>query len=137
VGETIAALIARASRDAAEDPAVRGALDRIAVDEAEHAALAWRFVAWAVAEGPAEVADAVAAAFAEPVAAVPAGTVDGAVDRAAMRAHGRLDDDEVRAIAAHALTEVIQPCALALLRPYAPPHCMPKASVQYPAASHW
>jgi hypothetical protein len=114
VGETVAALVAEAMRDAAEDPAVRHALGRIANDEVAHAALAWRFVTWALAQAPDEIAGPVAAAFAEH--ALPAlGEADGSdVDHAAMRAHGRLPEGEVRAIAARAYAEVILPCARAM-----------------------
>jgi hypothetical protein len=48
VGETLAALHARAALERAQDPQVRRALTRIADDEARHAELAWRFVAWAM-----------------------------------------------------------------------------------------
>jgi hypothetical protein len=47
VGETVAALEAAWAADEAEVPEVRRALETIAEDEARHAALAFRFVAWA------------------------------------------------------------------------------------------
>jgi len=52
IGETLAAI--RAARDAEreDDPAVRAVLERIAVDETRHAALAWRFVRWAIQQRP-------------------------------------------------------------------------------------
>jgi hypothetical protein len=115
IGETIAALVAEAQRDAAEDPAVHSALERIAADETRHATLAWRFVAWAVSEGPSEVQSAAAAAFSVAVPAWGPTEVEHEADTGAMRAHGRLPDDEVRAIATHALAEVILPCARAML----------------------
>jgi hypothetical protein len=46
-----AALVARASLDGCEAPRARAALERIAEDEARHAELAWKFVAWAVQRG--------------------------------------------------------------------------------------
>ncbi len=51
VGETVAALEAAQAAELAVDPSVAALLRRIADDERRHAALAWRFVAWAVAEG--------------------------------------------------------------------------------------
>jgi hypothetical protein len=64
VGETLAALSAERARAAATDASICSTLDRIAHDEAAHAALAWRTVAWTVSEGGDEVRralDAVAA----------------------------------------------------------------------------
>jgi hypothetical protein len=61
VGETIAALAAeRAAASAASGPA-REALQRIAQDEARHAALAWRTIAWALQRDPSRVGAALRA----------------------------------------------------------------------------
>lgn len=49
VGETLAALEASEALARAEHPQVRAALESVAEDEARHAALAWSFVAWALA----------------------------------------------------------------------------------------
>ncbi len=55
VSETIAAAGVRRAARLARDPVVRALLDRIADDEAEHAALAWSTLAWLLAtRGPAE-----------------------------------------------------------------------------------
>jgi len=51
IGETVAAIEAAEALEHATDPAVRAALARIAQDETRHAALAWRFVRWAVDRG--------------------------------------------------------------------------------------
>ncbi len=48
VGETIGAIEAFESRDAARDPALGALLDRIATDELRHAELAYRCLAWLV-----------------------------------------------------------------------------------------
>ncbi len=48
IGETLAAVEARHAYSVARDPIVRRALDRIAADETRHAALAWKFAAWAI-----------------------------------------------------------------------------------------
>lgn len=48
IGETVAAAEAQELARSAEDPIVRGVFATIARDEARHAALAYRFVAWAL-----------------------------------------------------------------------------------------
>jgi len=53
IGETVAALEASEALAVATLPAVRQVLSQIAEDEARHAALAWRFVAWGTAQAPA------------------------------------------------------------------------------------
>jgi hypothetical protein len=114
IGETIAALVAQEARDAARDPAVRAALDVIAADETDHAAMSWRLVAWAHREGPPEVRAAIAAAFAAPID-LPDDALPEGVDAAALRAHGRPSPEDVRAVAASAMANVIRPSAAALL----------------------
>jgi hypothetical protein len=52
VGETLAAVRAATAADEEPDPAVRTVLETIASDETRHAALAWRFVAWAMQVAP-------------------------------------------------------------------------------------
>lgn len=63
VNETIAALTAQQQAERTPDPVVRSLLERIACDEADHAELAWRFVAWALHTGDASVSYAVQSAF--------------------------------------------------------------------------
>jgi hypothetical protein len=55
VGETRAALDARAAADSADDPVVTAAYARIAEDEQRHAELAFRFVRWALEQDEAAV----------------------------------------------------------------------------------
>src|SRR5262249_49507183 len=50
IGETVAAVEAREAVAAATDPAVRAALSRVALEEQTHAARAFRFVKWALAQ---------------------------------------------------------------------------------------
>jgi hypothetical protein len=113
VGETIAAAIASAEHEVASDPIVREALERIAADEARHAEIAFRFVAWALAVGGADVKQAVSRAFEQALAS----PVDSAsapldtVDAAAWRRFGRLTPAERRDVARAALRDVIRPCA--------------------------
>src|SRR5436190_13763000 len=93
IGETVAALEAREALARASDPAVRAVLARIARDEARHAELAWRTVAWALSIGDERVRAAVAAAFRDAERALPA--AEPALDLAA---YGRLSGSALRAV---------------------------------------
>lgn len=121
VGESIAAVLARHARDAAVDPEARATLDVIARDEAEHAVLAFRFVAWALRGGDARAAlrDAAQLAIDEALGAIEAG--DARLD-ATFAAFGQ-PTSAVRARATReAVEEVISPCLAALFdRPRAGP----------------
>jgi hypothetical protein len=122
VAETVAALQARASLERARDPEVRRALTRIAADEARHAELAWRFVAWAMqrlgAAFGAELSRQLAALLHAPAPV----TVDGetAELRAALHAAGRLTSLDRQRLEHVAVHEVIAPCVAALVQ-YPPP----------------
>lgn len=111
VGETLAALEAEAAVARATDPVVRAALTRIADDEARHAALAWRVVAWALGSGAASVRravlDGLAAGertIAQRIAATP--VADG---------EGRLGRDRRNALVRSAWHEVLAPLCEQLL----------------------
>jgi hypothetical protein len=56
IGETLAAAEAQAASEHAKDPVVREILERIAADETRHAALAFRFVTWALERGGERIA---------------------------------------------------------------------------------
>ncbi len=60
LGEGVAAAVARASSETAEDPVVKGVLAALADDEARHCELAWRILAWCLETGGETTADAVA-----------------------------------------------------------------------------
>jgi hypothetical protein len=116
VGETEAALLAQAQMDGARDPRVRRALLRIAADEADHAALAWRFVAWALRCGGEQVGRAVEAAFEEvsTMGETPDPPAEGAppgVRPEVWSAHGRLAAAEVARVRARARRDVVGPSA--------------------------
>ncbi len=113
-GEAAAALSLREAAAAAEDPAVRAVLERIAGDEERHAELAWRTVAWALEAGGAPVARALGAAMRllEGELAVGAAPVSEAFD---LSAHGALGDAARWTLRRRALAEVVLPCADALL----------------------
>jgi hypothetical protein len=114
VGETIAAVVAAEQLARATDPAVRAALARIAADEARHAELAWRTVAWCVRTSGTEVRAAVQQALAEALAkhlraegAAPVTT--------RLEAHGLLDAATRAEVVASAMEDVVGPAARALL----------------------
>jgi hypothetical protein len=117
IGETMASLSAASQLERASDAMVRRTLSGIAEDEARHAELAWRFVAWAIERGGAVVRSAVAEAFREALQAIEWAPSRSAidVDGRAWRAHGRLSATEERACQLRAAREVIEPCARALL----------------------
>jgi hypothetical protein len=116
VGETLGALFAAERAELAADPAVRGALERIAADEARHAALAWRTVRWAIEHGGADVADAVTQAFLQELHRLerPSPWVTTR-DAAARRMHGVLTEAEMANLGRHAARAILAPCAAALL----------------------
>jgi hypothetical protein len=116
VGETLAATAAAEQLARAEDPAVRAALATIAEDEAGHAELAWRTVAWAVRTGGERCREAVRAALTE-ARAEALTLLDAPACDAVMTAHGRLGGAALRAALARALDEVVRPCAHALAAP--------------------
>lgn len=120
VGETLAALQARAQLAGATDPHVRVVLSRIADDEARHAELAWRFVRWAIDRDPVRVKLVVSAAFKSALDALEAQPLrlDGDITLESWRAHGRLTPAEERACHLQVAREVIEPCARALQAAY-------------------
>ncbi len=122
IGETLAALQAEAQLAVTTDPVVRESLIATVDDETRHAELAWQVVAWALAEGGERIRRVAERAFSsfDPPRA-PNIDLRG-VDRAAFRAHGRLEPDEARRVALEALTAVVRPCAAALLGRDVMPH---------------
>jgi len=121
VGETLGAALAGEQLAAAVDPEVRRILARIARDEARHAELAWRFVAWAISEerrgapGAEGVTRAVTAAAAHAIAATRATEIRPfAADVSQWHAHGRLTCAEAREATERAIVDVLLPCLAAL-----------------------
>jgi hypothetical protein len=117
VGETIAALVAERALTRATDPEVRTALARIADDEARHAALAWRTLAWALESGGESVRTTLQGArreltFDHESCAQPPG-----VDPKLWSAHGRLDDTALAAAARDATSDIVIPMLDRLLDP--------------------
>ena len=107
VGESLNALVAAEAAAACGDVAVRKALEIIAADEARHAELAWRTLAWAVRKEHALVRrlrvvfDRVGPPAQSELVHQPA--------------VGRLGASARRAVFERALREVVLPCAHALL----------------------
>lgn len=110
VNETVAAALAGLAAERATDPAARAHLEGVAADEAAHAELGWRSLRWLLAKHP-ELLEPVRAAFddalARPWAQEPAGPD--------LSAHGHLSPHERRAFALQVRTQVVAPCAHALL----------------------
>ncbi len=101
VGETIAAATAAARLAVATDPTVRAALARVVEEETAHAALAWRIVDWAIAQGGESVRDAVDAAVAAKVASLPMPDEERIV-----ASHGLCGADALRAAHAAVFADV-------------------------------
>jgi hypothetical protein len=109
VGETLAAAEAREAAANASDPRVAAELHAIAEDEAEHAVLAWRFVAWAI-----DVAGARArAAIRHELDRVAASAAPGVNDDAPLELarHGFVVGARRQELRAQVMAEVIAPCA--------------------------
>jgi len=130
IGETVAAVLAAEQLARAEDPVVRAALARITADEARHAELAWRTVAWAQSTGDGEVRAAVARALEAALAGVadsssaPVDAPERALPRppavaSRLAAHGLLDDATRAQLVAGAMRDVVAPAARVLLQPRA------------------
>jgi hypothetical protein len=114
IGETVAALEAREALEHARDPVVRDILETIAHDEARHAELAWRTVAWALATLGQAARDAIDAALA--TANAPAiGAADGEGPGDTLRPHGVLGEETRIELRRACIRSVVVPVASALL----------------------
>ena len=112
IGETVAALEAAEALEHAVDPAVREVLTTIAEDERQHALLAWRYVAWAIAQGGESLRSLLAAELVERLVE-PASRC--ALDEADQVIHGVVGEGRRAEIRRQALEKAIGPCARALL----------------------
>jgi rubrerythrin len=117
VGESTAALEATRAAELAEDETLQEQLRQIADDELRHAALAFRFVAWALQQRP-ELESAVAHLFQEAAQDVrrrPKPVIEANPSRAArLRLHGVLSQTDVARVAEAAHEIIIAPCLQAL-----------------------
>ena len=87
-------------------------LEGIAEDEARHAELAWRFVAWALERGGRELQELARAEFERCLTSAPAPASGGAVE---LERHGVLSPRSSHELRQRALADVVLPCARALL----------------------
>lgn len=112
VGETMAALEARAALELCADEEVRAVLEQISEDEERHAALAWKVVSWMIEERP-ELRPVAERVFAQAVSrrATSLGRGAGAP------ALGVLSGAELARVHADALDNVVIPCARGLFAP--------------------
>jgi hypothetical protein len=117
IGETVAALEAAEALAHCEEPHVRAVLERISVEESRHAELAWQFVAWALASGPAALRQRVRETFEAAFASADTAAVQPSSFEAQLLRHGQLSSELRRALRARVLRDVIAPCAEALLEP--------------------
>jgi hypothetical protein len=92
---------------------VREVLTIIAADEARHAELAWRTIAWALRTGGAAVSVAVNEVFAELCG--PRISAPNEPAPADLAAHGRLTRSRLDEVSDHARRQIIGPSARALL----------------------
>lgn len=106
VAETLGAILARVAAERSPDPEARRAFELIAEDEARHALLSWRIVAWAVRAGGPDARDAVRAALLAPAPFF---------DLEALALRSGVSPTAFAAALPAALDEVVRPAARALL----------------------
>ncbi len=111
IGETTAALVAERGAALAGDRHTQDVLLAIASDEAEHAALAWRTVRWAIECGGAGVVGAIRRALDD----LPTPTYPDTPDHPHWSHFGRLSAAQMAAAAADARREIVAPMLRALL----------------------
>ncbi|WP_170229004.1 ferritin-like domain-containing protein [Polyangium fumosum] len=116
VNETLSALVAGEEALRATDPAVKAALVSIAEDEATHAELAWRTLAWALDAGGPEVARTLEKAFTMAICPESEDLVALGADPDKLAAHGCLSAAEKRDVMRRAMADVVLPAARTLLR---------------------
>jgi hypothetical protein len=133
IGETLGAALAAAQLELVVDPEVRRVLERIVRDEARHAELAWRFVAWAVGEerrgSPTAigVTAAVVSAAARAIRATHSMTIRPDPSNVAeWHTHGRVTCAEARDASERAIREIVAPCLERLVAGGALSVCVPQ-----------
>jgi hypothetical protein len=114
IGETAAALEVREAAEHAVEPRLATLLRAVAEDEARHAELAFRFVAWALEQAPGPVAEVVAQELARgvPNALAPQ---EASATELILLGHGVLPESLRLQVQNAARREVIAPCLAALL----------------------
>lgn len=123
IGETLAALQARAALELATDVEVRHTLAQIAEQEAAHAELAWRFVSWAVARLGPQLARELRGRFAQRMlTSEPVPEREPAEAVAALHAAGRLTSADKHRVTVFAMRDVVAACVSELERVNAERH---------------
>ena len=116
IAETISAWHITLAATLARDPSLAASLSRVAEQEVEHAALSWRFLAWALPRASASLRRRIEATLLAPARFVPRGsTLDPQVPDAEWRAHGILSPSDHLASTQQALRELVVPISRALL----------------------
>lgn len=117
INESVAAAEAAIAAAECSDPQVRATLERIAADEREHAALAWKTLRWLLDSHGPTVAPALRrqlVSIGTPLSRAKIGGSPGAIERR-LREHGRLPADERAAIQRKVFAELILPLSRELL----------------------
>jgi len=118
IGETLAALEAREGEERAVEPVLRRVLGIIARDEFNHAALAWRTLAWLLDTGRVgrvQARTTIDRALQEQAALARVARVSA--ENANLDRFGVLSESERKVLRAVACESVVAPCADALLGP--------------------
>jgi hypothetical protein len=115
IGETVAALEASHALDAAVDLDVRAVLATIARDERTHAELAWRVVAWALAERP-ELGSELLSRLQEQVQSLSVTPSSATALARAALAYGIVCNRERLQLRRDVLHELVTPCLHALVQ---------------------
>jgi hypothetical protein len=123
IGETLAAAEAQAACEHASDPVVRVVLERIAADETRHAALAFRFVTWALGRGDASIAEVVRRTLSEHHDANADASTAAASDAALLEA-GVLPEHHRADVRRYAYETIVRP-ALSAVREHRPARTPP------------
>ncbi|MEM6989196.1 MAG: ferritin-like domain-containing protein [Myxococcota bacterium] len=111
IGETLAAAEVAEAAQWAEHPELRDTLSAIADDELRHAALAWRFVEWALSQATTTEQAAIFATIDDAVDGVRHTPVRGDAIVPEARRHGVLSPEDRAVVHAKALASVVIPCA--------------------------
>jgi hypothetical protein len=114
IGETLAALDAIEALAYARDPEVRRVLARIADDELRHAQLGWRHLQWQLGRADARERAVIRAIVERAIVDAGMTPIVGAATRE-LRGVGVLDTETRARARIMGLTEVVMPCAAAIL----------------------
>jgi hypothetical protein len=115
IGETFASVVAREQARLAGDDGTRLALSEVAEDEARHAQLAFRFVAWALAQAGPALRALLHDEVERGLSRLPEPSATAGVPLAALHHHGRPSADEQRTLYWQAREWILRPALAALL----------------------